>query len=81
MHLTHTALLPEENNAFKDLSPIGKQPYRLLSFALQSNITVAVLGDIETRIDLVYKALDGLNVPYVLGVTGPNGTKPSVVEI
>jgi len=63
VHLTHTALLAEESVAFKDLSPIGKQPYRFLTFALSSGLSVGVLGDIETRIDLVYKALEGANVP------------------
>ena len=81
VHLTHTALLAEENVAFKDLSPIGKQPYRFMAFNLPNHLSVGVLGDIETRIDLVYKALEGGQLSQVLGITGPNGTKPSVVEI
>ena len=31
VHLTHTALI-EDEGADKDLSPIGKQPYRFLAF-------------------------------------------------
>ena len=80
VHLTHTALV-EEESALKDLSPIGRQPYRFLIFALPLGLSVAVLGDIETRIDLIYKALIGYNLPSALGITGPNRSRASVVEI
>ena len=61
VHLTHTALIADES-AFKDLSPIGRQPYRFLSFALSHGLTVGILGDIETRVDLLYKALSGVKL-------------------
>ena len=81
VHLTHTALLAEDTLSPKDMSPIGKQPYRFLTFSMSNGISVGVLGDIETRIDLFYKALKGSNLPQLLGLTGPDATKPSVVEI
>lgn len=66
----------------KDLSPIGKQPYRFWAFALDSGLTVGILADVFTRIDLIHKALVGSNLPQVLGVTGsPSGKRASVVEI
>ena len=75
VHLTHTALVGE--TAFKDLSPIGKQPYRFLALSLpNSTLTVGILADIYTRIDLVYKAMAGSPLANLLG-----GQKRSVVEI
>lgn len=75
VHLTHTAFVSEPQ--LKDLSPIGKQPYRFLAMAVpDSNLTVGVLADIYTRVDLVYKAISGSKLANLLG-----GLKPSVVEI
>ena len=75
VHLTHTAFFSEPH--LKDLSPIGKQPYRFLAMAVpDSNLTVGVLADLYTRLDLGYKAVAGSQVANLLG-----GQKPSVVEI
>ena len=80
VHLTHTALI-EDEGAAKDLSPIGKQPYRFLAFNLgPSGVTVGILADIYTRIDLVYKSLAGANIPKALYLTEAN-PRASVVEI
>ena len=38
-----------------------------------NGVTVGALADIFTRVDLVYKALDGMNLPRVLGVSGVKG--------
>ena len=76
--MTHTALLGD--SAVKDLSPIGKQPYRFLTFSLTHGLTVGVLANIFTRIDLIYKALVGSNLPEALHLTGRN-PRASVVEI
>ncbi len=61
MYLTHTALVGDES-VFKDLSPIGRQPYRFLSFKQSHGLSVGILGDIETRVDLLYVALSGLKL-------------------
>jgi len=75
VHLTHTALVGETQ--FKDLSPIGKQPFRFLAMALpNSTLTVGILADIYTRIDLVHKAIVGSPLTSLLV-----GQKASVVEI
>lgn len=60
-HLTHTAFIEVDED--KDLSPIGRQPYRLMFFQLENDVTVGMLADLFTRIDLVYKALVGSKLP------------------
>ena len=81
VHLTHTAFIDEENGGEKDLSPIGKQPYRFLAFNLgSSGVTVGILANIYTRVDLVYKSLVGANIPKALFLTDSN-PRASVVEI
>ena len=75
IHLTHTALIGETQ--FKDLSPIGKQPFRFLVMALpNSALTVGILADIYTRIDLIFKAIAGGPLTALL-----TGQKASIVEI
>ena len=78
VHLTHTALIGEMED--KDMSPIGKQPYRFLAFSLENNVTVGVLADIFTRMDLIHKALVGSNLHTALHLSG-SMPKASVVEI
>ena len=45
-------------------------------------MSVGILADIFTRVDLVYRALLGAEIPKVLGLSGlKNQSKASVVEI
>lgn len=66
IYLTHTYLLSDDDN--KDFNPCGVRPFRLLmlNFA-HCDIKVGIIvGDIQTRVDLLYKSLENSNLIKVV---------------